>query len=535
MNKKNERRREVKEKKLSSRHFSSSSSLLVLLLKSCQNFKRKLKKKKHTTWEKENVGGGGRGKNNKDASSSFKKPVRDEELLSEEDEFDNGAPDIPSSPDEGEDAAELETADEKRLRLAKSYLDRTRQSVADAEEDEEEDQDVEQRRGARDSMVADLLQQEQLEESGRIQRKLAARVLAPATLQEGRPVGRKHRQAVTAVCISEDDSTGFAASKDGLLVQWNIETGLSEKYEWPSSQQEPSKTNGSKKKQQGSRHILAVATSSDGRYLASGGLDRSVHIWDTRTRQHLQAFAGHRGAVTSLGFRKGTQQLFSGSLDRTIKLWSVDTRSYIDTLYGHQSEIVSLDCLRQERVLSAGRDRTLRLWKIPEESQLVFRGHAAHMESCCFISNGEFLSGSDDGCVALWNTIRKKPVSIMRNAHGSSSGVQHQTTENANGLAAAAAAGAAESWVGAVAVCSSSDLAASGAGDGTVQLWALEDANRSLRALHGLAVKGFVNSLAFANSGRFLLVGTGQEPRMGRWARNPDSENRVFLHPISLR
>ena len=29
--------------------------------------------------------------------------------------------------------------------------------------------------GARDSMVADLLQQEQLEESGRVQRKLAAR------------------------------------------------------------------------------------------------------------------------------------------------------------------------------------------------------------------------------------------------------------------------------------------------------------------------------------------------------------------------
>lgn len=40
------------------------------------------------------------------------------------------------------------------------------------------------------------------------------------------------------------------------------------------------------------------------------------------------------------------------------------------------------------------------------------------MESCCFISNGEFLSGSDDGCVALWNTIRKKPVFIARNAHG---------------------------------------------------------------------------------------------------------------------
>lgn len=48
--------------------------------------------------------------------------------------------------------------------------------------------------------------------------------------------------------------------------------------------------------------------------------------------------------------------------------------------------------------------------------------------------------------------------------------------------------GAAESWVGAVAVCRASDLAASGAGDGIVQLWALEDTNRVLEPLHKLPV-----------------------------------------------
>lgn len=48
----------------------------------------------------------------------------------------------------------------------------------------------------------------------------------------------------------------------------------------------------------------------------------------------------------------------------------------------------------------------------------MFRGHQAHIESCCFISNGEFLSGSDDGCVALWNTMKKKPVFLAHGAHG---------------------------------------------------------------------------------------------------------------------
>ena len=49
----------------------------------------------------------------------------------------------------------------------------------------------------------------------------------------------------------------------------------------------------------------------------------------------------------------------------------------------------------------------------------MFRGHHAHIESCCFITNGEFLSGSDDGCVSLWSTLKKKPVFLAHGAHGS--------------------------------------------------------------------------------------------------------------------
>jgi ribosomal RNA-processing protein 9 len=241
----------------------------------------------------------------------------------------------------------------------------------------------------------------------------------------------------------------------------------------------------------------------------------------------------------------------SGSADRTIKLWSVEDRSYIDTLHGHQSEVIAIDCLRQERILSAGRDRNLRVWKVPEESSLVFRGHQAHIESCCFITNGEFLSGSDDGAVALWSTLKKKPVFIAHGAHGHhlNGGTvdREQPTEQSSALAlsngnengdieekSASGVGAAESWVGAVAVCRASDLAASGAGDGSVQLWALEDTNRVLKPLHKLPVKGFVNSLAFAHSGRFLLAGTGQEPRMGKWGRHQGARNGVIMHRIEL-
>jgi hypothetical protein len=48
---------------------------------------------------------------------------------------------------------------------------------------------------------------------------------------------------------------------------------------------------------------------------------------------------------------------------------------YVETLFGHQDHVLSLDALRGETCVSVGgRDKTVRYWKIVEESQLVFRG-----------------------------------------------------------------------------------------------------------------------------------------------------------------
>jgi ribosomal RNA-processing protein 9 len=55
--------------------------------------------------------------------------------------------------------------------------------------------------------------------------------------------------------------------------------------------------------------------------------------------------------------------------------------------------------------------------KVPEESQLIYRAPAASLECSCFISDSEFLSGSDDGSLELWSVMRKKPTHIVKNAH----------------------------------------------------------------------------------------------------------------------
>ena len=48
---------------------------------------------------------------------------------------------------------------------------------------------------------------------------------------------------------------------------------------------------------------------------------------------------------------------------------------YVETLFGHQAPVLAVDALRAETAVSVGgRDKSVRFWKVPDESQLVFRG-----------------------------------------------------------------------------------------------------------------------------------------------------------------
>lgn len=75
-----------------------------------------------------------------------------------------------------------------------------------------------------------------------------------------------------------------------------------------------------------------------------------------------------------LVFRRLSGQLFSCSSDKTVKVWDVESRSYIETLFGHQDTVQAIDANTREKAITAGgRDNTIRIFKIPEETQLVYR------------------------------------------------------------------------------------------------------------------------------------------------------------------
>lgn len=228
-----------------------------------------------------------------------------------------------------------------------------------------------------------------------------------------------------------------------------------------------------------------------------------------------------------MAFRKGANQLYSASHDRTIKLWNIDERAYIETLFGHQDQITDIDTLGRERCVSTGgRDKTARVWKIVEESQLVFRGgvttksgetnKAMYVEGSldCLgqIDESMFITGGDSGVLSLWEISRKKPVFSVHSAHGLNTVVSESEGEISTPY-----------WITAVACLRYSDLFVSGSWDGKVRVWKLAADNKSFSQIAEIPVDGVVNSIqiktCFPSKRTLLVCGVGQELKLGRWVR----------------
>lgn len=69
--------------------------------------------------------------------------------------------------------------------------------------------------------------------------------------------------------------------------------------------------------------ITVLKFSACGRFLASGGADALILMWDLSTSVIVAQFASHKDSIYTLEFSRDNTVLASGGLDNTIKLWNM--------------------------------------------------------------------------------------------------------------------------------------------------------------------------------------------------------------------
>lgn len=197
--------------------------------------------------------------------------------------------------------------------------------------------------------------------------------------------------------------------------------------------------------------VNAVGITTDGRYIVSGGSDKTLRLWELETGQCIRVFKGHKGEVNTLAMIPDGQFFVSGSRDSTLRLWDLNAGKCLKIFKGHDDDVNTAAVTPDGKlVVSGSSDCSLRLWELQTGKCLrvfkehpacrdmdglnrlirssnyefayhdfltnlahavnyntetaTFFGHADHVKAVAVTKNGKYIiSGGDDNTLRLWD------------------------------------------------------------------------------------------------------------------------------------
>ncbi|KAF9583033.1 hypothetical protein BGW38_010379 [Lunasporangiospora selenospora] len=88
--------------------------------------------------------------------------------------------------------------------------------------------------------------------------------------------------------------------------------------------------------------IYALACNPSGTVLATGSPEKVIRVWDPRSGQRITKFAGHTDNIRAILISENGDTILSASSDSTIKLWSLTAQRCITTFTMHSDSVWSL-------------------------------------------------------------------------------------------------------------------------------------------------------------------------------------------------
>ena len=322
---------------------------------------------------------------------------------------------------------------------------------------------------------------------------------------------RGHTEQVSSLAFSPDSKWLASGSSDDTLHLWNLTSADPTHGNAPASVALPMGADIS---------TLAFST-GDGRWIAAGTQTGRVAVWDLTSDAPVALFSNDRGcpgsdrggqrcAITALAFSPDGRWLASGSVDRTIRLHHLDQPDQTPIVLGeHDDEVRVLAFQVNGSLLFAG-DQAGMLWAwdtaAADPTQPLFRtkAHASAIRAMAISSDGRWLATAGwDNTAHIWSALARKPTDMFT----LSGHVQ-------------AISSLAFSPDGSQLVTSSEDK--------TIRLWDWDNPAASPLVLYGH--ESYVNSVVFFPYGNWLVSASSNEESARLWSIAFPSGEPMVLH-----
>ena len=173
---------------------------------------------------------------------------------------------------------------------------------------------------------------------------------------------------------------------------------------------------------------VCLSISQDGKYLATGGADRTIKIWAWNTFKEVATFRGHIDRIRQVEFLKNGNYLVSNSFDSTIRIWDIKNNLEQKILRNHEdyfilnksprkSHFQRISCLvassDNQFIATGSPDETVRVWDVKSGQQLYkFDGVKEDVTAIAFSPNNKFIAFGErktlPSRVFIWNLVNGK-------------------------------------------------------------------------------------------------------------------------------
>jgi WD40 repeat protein/tRNA A-37 threonylcarbamoyl transferase component Bud32 len=206
-----------------------------------------------------------------------------------------------------------------------------------------------------------------------------------------------HSATVFGIAISRDGERLASASLDKTVKVWDL------------------KTRKTLLTLAGEARLHSVAFSPDGKRIAAGEVTSTVRLWDSHSGRQLYTLPADY-CYPSVAFSPDGKRLAAANANNA-KLWDVENGREVLTLKGHSKQVLSVRFSRDgTRIASASADNTVKVWDASSgQPQLTLLGHTADVTSAVFSPSGlQIASAGNDRSLKIWDATTGAPLRTLR-------------------------------------------------------------------------------------------------------------------------